>query len=115
MSGDDLIYPRQLLSSSRVRFPKFVDLIDEAEMNVPAMESLADHWHDETRTEIPFDGTPPSAAALCRLFSVVAVYRGVELAEGLARELEADALYPAGSIARSLLELVGLTSLARRR
>jgi hypothetical protein len=38
----------------------------------------------------------------------------VSLAEGPAREIESAALFPAGAVARAPLELVGLTSRARK-
>lgn len=115
MADDDLIYSRELLRRCRHTYPQFVHFIDVAEMSAPAMEALAGKWRGESIVPaLPLQRRPLSLHVRCAIFAVLATFRGVELTEGLARELEADALFPAATIARAELELVGLTARARQ-
>lgn len=112
--GDGVIYPRRFLPRLRALHPGFIDLIVEAEMSVAAVEALASTWRSTYLNPLlPLTARKFSAGELCSMFSVLAAQRSVALADGLARELEGNALFPAAAIARAHLEVVGLTSLAK--
>jgi hypothetical protein len=113
---EPLIYPRDFLSKTRVRLPQYSDFIDEAEIAASVAEAMAGRWRDELIVPVlPLAGKPLSLRIRCAVFSVLVSQRGTSLPEGLARELEADAFFPAAAVARSLMELLGLTALARQR
>lgn len=114
--AEDLVYPRRLFHRCRRDHPELNHFMDEAEMSTGAMDALADMWRRNTIDDkLPLAGRPLSLHVRCAMFATLATLRSVDLTEGLARELESDALFPAASIARSSLELVGLTASARQR
>jgi hypothetical protein len=83
--------------------------LDEAEIWLGGMETLLDHDLHK-RLPHPFrprvEGNQLSGRVV--LIGTLAAERALGLAEGLAWEIEANRLFAAASIARSLMELVGL-------
>jgi hypothetical protein len=115
LTDDSLVWLREFLGPTQARYAgspidTIPELIDESQRAAAALEALARRWRqDRLETEVFAHGTPPPLRVRCSTIAVMAGLRGTELADGLARELDADALFPAAAIARSLLELVGLS------
>jgi hypothetical protein len=114
---EPLTYPREFLERTQLQFLDQIstDLFDEARFAVPVAETLAGTWREAWlvgRTALEVRG---SLLGRCALFGTLACLRVVELADGLVREIDANALYPASAVGRSVLELVGLTAYAREQ
>lgn len=115
LTDDSLVWLRESLGPTQARYAgssieTIPELIDESQRAAAALEALARRWRqDRLETEVFTEGSPPPLRVRCSTIAVMAGLRGTELADGLARELDADALFPAAAVARSLLELVGLS------
>jgi hypothetical protein len=111
--GAEPLFPR-----TRERFADAAlrDLIDEAERAVPSMRAASKYRLEKgVNPLLPIQPAGQTLVLRCAVFAVAITERGVQLSEGIAREVEADALFPAAAIARSQLELIGLSSLVRQR
>jgi hypothetical protein len=103
----DFIHLHNLLPHSRDRFPSYRTFIDEADRSVTIAQRKITDWGTEIiDPELPIERKPLSLRIRCAIFGVLVTQRAVSLAEGLAREIEAAALFPAGAVARAQVELV---------
>lgn len=116
MNSEDTIYPRVLFRRCRAAYPEHSAYMDQAELDIVGVEATAQDWRRQYLDPIgPQLGRPSSLHTRCAMFSVVVAFRSVDLTEGLSRELEADAIFSCGSLARSQLELLGLSALAAQK
>jgi len=114
--GDRILYPRSLFVRCRAAYPASSEHMDEAEMTLSGLEASAEGWRVGIIDPLlPITSRPTLLSDRCAILCTLIAYRTVELGEGLAREVEANALFPAGAVARSLLEMMGLSALARQR
>lgn len=99
-----------LLPQARERFPTYKTFMDEADRSVAVAQRKIIDWRNEFIDPVlPIEGKPLSLQIRCAIFAALVTQRAVSLAEGLAREIEALALFPAGAVGRAQVELVGLT------
>src|SRR4051794_28141449 len=90
--------------------------MNKAEWQLGGAEAMLDRsFHG--RLPKPFRGHVEGRllSGRIKLLAVLMAERGFSLAEGLAAEIEADRLFPSATIARSLMELVGLAVIVRNR
>jgi hypothetical protein len=109
-TGDPTIHAEALFEITRRRYPLLEELVNEAEMVVPALRALARQWwRQHVEPLLPVQPTGQTLLLRVGLFAVLATERAVQLAEAIAREVEADSLFGSAAVARSQLETIGLT------
>jgi len=102
---------RSLLPHARERWPDLSAAIDDAEDSVVRCAALADEWR-ATRlpAAIPLTARGDSLSARLVVYTVLNLERGVDVAAGAVRGIDADRVFSAGLCVRALLELAAQAS-----
>ncbi len=110
------VSPRISFARARAAYPTLKEELDKAEWELGVAEAMLEYRFHELLPS-PFraavEGRQLSGRVV--LMVVLAAERGMSLGEGLAAELEGGRLFPAASIARSMMELAGLLVVVRGR
>jgi hypothetical protein len=111
--SEPTVLPKVVFERARTAYPSVRGKLDDAEWQLGGADAMLDYYF---RPALP---EPFRAGVECLTFSgrvtfiyVLAFERATQLAEGLASEIENGRLFPAATIARALMEMVGLVASA---
>jgi hypothetical protein len=106
--SDDHFKIIDLFPQSAIRWPPLADRFAEASKNLAGTAVLVRTWRREELPKwLPLNDYQQSLAAWLVAYAILTTERSLDLCNSVARNIEDDRLFSAGTTARAQLEVVG--------